>query len=217
MNEKPDMMINIYGGNNLIAPVASSAIQNFYGDRGDEAADQPEDSEKTESTESVTDEKPAQEPAELSDDEFYVSVYIPDIKVMRAYKILLGECTTARELAVVVGKMLADENCRNVDKHTVVKAAFITVCGCGETASSASLQVSGPFSPRPPLPDGRRFPGNFCLFLWSGHVRTVCLLHRGGTFRICGRCGGTGCVLLLRNCWLWQRPAAYIPDRWGPH
>lgn len=29
------------------------------------------------------------------------------------------------ELAVVVGKMLADENCRNVDKHTVVKAAFI--------------------------------------------------------------------------------------------
>ena len=125
MNEKPDMMINIYGGNNLIAPVASSAIQNFYGDRGDEAADQPEDSEKTESTESVTDEKPAQEPAELSDDEFYVSVYIPDIKVMRAYKILLGECTTARELAVVVGKMLADENCRNVDKHTVVKAAFI--------------------------------------------------------------------------------------------
>lgn len=23
MNEKPDMMINIYGGNNLIAPVAS--------------------------------------------------------------------------------------------------------------------------------------------------------------------------------------------------
>lgn len=31
MNEKPDMMINIYGGNNLIAPVASSAIQNFYG------------------------------------------------------------------------------------------------------------------------------------------------------------------------------------------
>ena len=125
MNEKPDMMINIYGGNNLIAPVASSAIQNFYVDRGDEAADQPEDSEKTESTESVTDEKPAQEPAELSDDEFYVSVYIPDIKVMRAYKILLGECTTARELAVVVGKMLADENCRNVDKHTVVKAAFI--------------------------------------------------------------------------------------------
>ena len=109
------MMINIYGGNNLIAPVASSAIQNFYGDRGDEAADQPEDSEKTESTESVTDEKPAQEP----------SGYIPDIKVMRAYKILLGECTTARELAVVVGKMLADENCRNVDKHTVVKAAFI--------------------------------------------------------------------------------------------
>ena len=95
MNEKPDMMINIYGGNNLIAPVASSAIQNFYGDRGDEAADQPEDSEKTESTESVTDEKPAQEPAELSDDEFYVSVYIPDIKVMRAYKILLGSlrCT----------------------------------------------------------------------------------------------------------------------------
>ncbi|WHX14346.1 hypothetical protein QMY64_05040 [Phocaeicola dorei] len=126
MNEKPDMMINIYGGNNLIAPVASSAIQNFYGDRGDEAADQPEDSEKTENTESVADEKPKhRNRMELSDDEFYVSVYIPDIKVMRAYKILLGECTTARELAVVVGKMLADENCRNVDKHTVVKAAFI--------------------------------------------------------------------------------------------
>ena len=70
--------------------MASSAIQNFYGDRGDEAADQPEDSEKTENTESVADEKPAQEPAELSDDEFYVSVYIPDIKVMRAYKDTFG-------------------------------------------------------------------------------------------------------------------------------
>ena len=78
------MMINIYGGYNLIAPVASSAIQNFYGDRGDEAADQPEDSEKTESTESVTDEKPAQEPAELSDDEFYVSAPPPPPPAPRA-------------------------------------------------------------------------------------------------------------------------------------
>lgn len=118
------MMINIYGGNNLIAPVASSAIQNFMA-TGVMRPPTNRKVLKTESTESVTDEKPAQEPAELSDDEFYVSVYIPDIKVMRAYKILLGECTTARELAVVVGKMLADENCRNVDKHTVVKAAFI--------------------------------------------------------------------------------------------
>ena len=59
MNEKPDMMINIYGGNNLIAPVASSAIQNFYGDRGDDAADQPEDSAKTESKERGTDENAA--------------------------------------------------------------------------------------------------------------------------------------------------------------
>ena len=53
----------------------------------------------------------------------YRSIY--RYKGDEAYKILLGECTTARELAVVVGKMLADENCRNVDKHTVVKAAFI--------------------------------------------------------------------------------------------
>ena len=84
----------------------------------------------------MADEKPAQEPAELSDDEFYVSVYIPDIKVMRAYKILLGECTTARELAVVVGKMLADENCRNVGQthggesgfHQVVATFCQTAC-----------------------------------------------------------------------------------------
>lgn len=140
---------------------------------------------------------------------------------------------TVFHLAEVAGvkmdpKLANLQNLQSLHTHTRARVSYNAhpdghyrirahVCGCGETASSASLQVSGPFSPRPPLPDGRRFPWNFCLFLWSGHVRTVCLLHRGGTFRICGRCGGTGCVLLLRNCWLWQRPAAYIPDMWGPH
>lgn len=59
------------------------------------------------------------------DDEFYVLVYIFDIKVMRVYKIFLGECIMVCELVVVVGKMLVDENCRNVDKYMVVKVVFI--------------------------------------------------------------------------------------------
>ena len=125
MNAKPDIMINIYGGNNQIAPVASSAIQNFYGDQGDEAADQPEDSERIENTERVADGEPMEKPEKMTDDEFRLSIHIPDIKVLRSYVMALGECTTAHQLAVVVRKMLTDERCKNVDKHTVVKAAFI--------------------------------------------------------------------------------------------
>lgn len=125
MNQKPDIMINIYGGNNLIAPVASSAIQNFYGDQGDEAADQTEDSEKTENIEETAEEELSDDPEEMTDEEFHLSVYMSDVKVLKSYKAFLGECTSARELAAVVGKMLVDESCKNIDKNTVVKAAFI--------------------------------------------------------------------------------------------
>lgn len=125
MNEKPDMMINIYGGNNQIAPVASSAIQNFYGDQGDEAANQPEDSEKIENTGSMGDAEPMEDTEELTDEEFHLCIYMSNVKVLKSYETYLGECTSAHELAAIVGKMLVDKNCKNIDKSTVVKAAFI--------------------------------------------------------------------------------------------
>lgn len=118
------MMINIYGGNNLIAPVASSAIQNFYGDRGDEAADQPEDSEKRRIQKVWRMRSRHRNRRNCRMMNLRIGLYTR-YKGDEGLQDTLGECTTARELAVVVGKMLADENCRNVDKHTVVKAAFI--------------------------------------------------------------------------------------------
>ena len=38
MNHKPEIEIKIYGGTNMIAPVATTAVQNFYGDRFAEVA-----------------------------------------------------------------------------------------------------------------------------------------------------------------------------------
>ena len=65
-------------------------------------------------------------PAELRMMNFYVIGLYTRYKGDEGLQDTFGRVdTTARELAVVVGKMLADENCRNVDKHTVVKAAFI--------------------------------------------------------------------------------------------
>ena len=56
---------------------------------------------------------------------FYVSVYIPDIKGDEGLQDTFGRVYHGTRTGGGGRKMLADENCRNVDKHTVVKAAFI--------------------------------------------------------------------------------------------
>lgn len=122
MNEKTEIVINIFGGNIQIAPVATSVIQNFYGNRIDEVADQSEDFEGVENTKSAAN---AEDMKGMTADEFHLYFYMPDIEVLKIYVTFVGEWTTAHELAAVVKKMIADEKCKNVNKSTVVKAAFI--------------------------------------------------------------------------------------------
>lgn len=109
MNDKPKTEIKIFGGTNMIAPVATTAIQNFYGDQFAEVALHPEDSEDIDS---------------LSDDECRLFTYVPDVKKVHEYVKLIGECTTAHDLAGVVGVMLDEPR---VGKDTVVKGVFIDV------------------------------------------------------------------------------------------
>ena len=49
---------------------------------------------------------------------------MPDVKKVHEYPRLLGECTSAHDLAGVVGIMLSEPH---VDKDTVVKGTFIEV------------------------------------------------------------------------------------------
>lgn len=156
MNEKPDIMITIFGGTNLIAPVATTAIQNFYGGRGDGFADQPEVTEEMEEGEGMVGaektedaEEKMEDAEEMTDEEFHLSVYLSDMKSLKSYVTLVGECTSARELAAVVGKMLSDEQCKNIDKEKVVKGAFIKLLlpfavrlTSGNTVGNIRLQIN---------------------------------------------------------------------------
>lgn len=108
-NDKPTIEINIFGGTNTIAPAAATAVQNFYGDRFAGVAVSPEKEEGIDS---------------LNDTECHLFSYVPDVKKVREYVRLLGECTTAHDLAGVVELMLAEPR---GGKDTVVKAAFINV------------------------------------------------------------------------------------------
>ena len=109
MNDKPEIEIKIFGGTNMIAPAATAAVQHFYGDQFAEVAIRPEATTGIES---------------LSDDECHLFTYVPDVKKVHEYTRLLGECTSAHDLAGVVGIMLSEPH---VDKDTVVKGTFIEV------------------------------------------------------------------------------------------
>lgn len=109
MNDKPEIEIKIFGGTNMIVPAATTAVQNFYGDQFAEVALRPENTEGIES---------------LSDTECLLFPYVQDVKKVHEYVRLIGKCTTAHDLAGVVGIMLSETG---VDKDTVVKASFIQV------------------------------------------------------------------------------------------
>ena len=110
MEEQPKIVININGGTTMIMPAATSAIQNFYNDRFTEQAGPEKQLVRLESS--------------LSQQERNLYKYVHDVEKMSIYISLLGDCNTAHELAQVVGNMLDDGF---VEKHTVVKAAFIQV------------------------------------------------------------------------------------------
>jgi len=109
MNDKPEIEIKIFGGTNMIVPTGATAVQNFYGDQFAEVAIRPAATEGIES---------------LNDAECHLFTYVPDVKKVHEYVRLLGECTSAHDLAGVVGIMLNEPH---VGKSTVVKAAFIEV------------------------------------------------------------------------------------------
>lgn len=109
MNDKPEIEIKIFGGTNTIAPAATTAVQNFYGDQFAEAALRPEDTEGIDS---------------LNDAECHLFTYVPDVKKVHEYVRLIGECATAHDLAGVVNIMLGEPH---VGKDTVVKGVFIKV------------------------------------------------------------------------------------------
>ena len=100
MNDKPEIEIKIFGGTNMIAPAGATAVQNFYGDQFAEVAIRPEETEGI------------------------LFTYVPDVKKVHEYTRLLGECTTAHDLAGVVSIMLSEPR---VGKDTVVKGTFIEV------------------------------------------------------------------------------------------
>lgn len=114
MNEKSEMNIplgveiNIYGGTVMIASAATTAVQNLFGGQGAEAAVMEEDVESF---------------ASLTENEHRLLAYVWDVKRLKEYVHLIGECVSAHELALmVVERMLGEEH---VQKDTVVKAAFI--------------------------------------------------------------------------------------------
>ena len=109
MNDKPEIEIKIFGGTNMIVPTGTTAVQNFYGDQFAEVAIRPDATTGIES---------------LSDDECHLFTYVPDVKKVHEYTRLLSECTSAHDLAGVVGIMLSEPH---VDKDTVVKGTFIEV------------------------------------------------------------------------------------------
>lgn len=109
MNDKPEIEIKIFGGTNMIVPAGTTTVQNFYGDQFAEVAIRPEATAGVES---------------LNDAECHLFTYVPDVKKVHEYTRLLGECTTAHDLANVVSIMLGEPR---VDKNTVVKGTFIEV------------------------------------------------------------------------------------------
>ena len=112
MNHKPEIEIKIYGGTNMIAPVATTAVQNFYGDRFAEVALHAEGfdaSGLSDASEVPVGFGPSGNPDDsgdfesLSDTECQLFTYVPDVKKVREYVRLLGDCATAHDLAGVVG------------------------------------------------------------------------------------------------------------------
>lgn len=88
MNEKSEtsislgVKINIYGGNVMIASVATTAIQNLYGGPGGKAAVMQEDAENLSS---------------LTEDERRLLVYVWDVKRLKKYVHSISECVNAHE------------------------------------------------------------------------------------------------------------------------
>lgn len=109
MDNKPEIVINIHGGTNIILPSVTSVVQNFYC-RPLEEEIMPNSTviQKTEDNMSI--------------EERNLYKYVYNLEKLRVYVERISRCMTAHDLANVVGEIL-DEG--YVEKETVVKAVFI--------------------------------------------------------------------------------------------
>lgn len=102
-----EVIFNIYGGTQQVNPNATTAAQNFYGDRF--------------AAEMLKDKAPGGPGMPAEADMF--SVYINNVEDMPRYLSMLAGCTTAAELAQVVMTLLESEP--KITAEEVVKERFI--------------------------------------------------------------------------------------------
>lgn len=106
-NDKPNIVFNIYGGNNQILPNAVKADQNYYGDQfADKMFRCEENSSEV-----------------LTEEEQRLAIYINKVESLRGYISMLTTCHTAKEVGEVVATMCQNEEA--IDAERIVKAAFI--------------------------------------------------------------------------------------------
>ena len=103
-----DITFNIYGGTQQVNPNATSAVQNFYGDKFGEQVlrEKVEDSLQ-------------------SDEAKQLSIYINKGEDLRGYLTMLASCITAKQIGDVVAVMLSKEE--RLTHEEVDKARFISL------------------------------------------------------------------------------------------
>lgn len=107
--ENFSFIFNFYGGSNQILPNATTATQNFYGDRS--ALDKVD---KENDGDSV-----------LSPEAARLSVYINKVEDLRVYLSQIAECTSAVELAKIIVNMAEQEP--KITPEEIVKERFISL------------------------------------------------------------------------------------------
>lgn len=132
------IVFNIYGGSNQILPNATSATQNYYGDRAESEED---DADKEE------------EPA-LSPEATRLFSYINKVEDLRVYLAQIAECTNAVELARVIVNMAEREP--RITPEEMVKERFISLFFpltplfvSGKTVSNIRARINNAWARRP--------------------------------------------------------------------
>lgn len=132
------IVFNIYGGSNQILPNATSATQNYYGDRAEPEED---DADKEE------------EPA-LSPEATRLFSYINKVEDLRVYLAQIAECTNAVELARVIVNMAEREP--RINPEEMVKERFISLFFpltplfvSGKTVSNIRARINNAWARRP--------------------------------------------------------------------
>ena len=107
--ESFNITFNIYGGSNQILPNATTATQNFYGDRSERnKAGVEQNGDRL-----------------LSPEAARLSVYINKVEELPVYLAQIAECTSAVELAKIIVNMAEREP--KITPEEIVKERFISL------------------------------------------------------------------------------------------